>query len=246
MFMAIRGGRGGGYQIGASTYDDKPYDEDVYLTPHIVNVCGSPDGHPNSISAIEEKNVEGTIKQNHMIESKDIILDGNRFSSIPIPNHMIPGINGTADNGDSEVLEKVYEEVVMDVKKTFFNGELDEEVYMNQPQGFIMPGDESKLWKDTLMQTGSATLKTILQQMLGILAWESCYLMGFKEANLHHNVITLAKAYRQIYIGKSRHFGGMHSIVRELFMNEMVSVEFLRSQQNLADHLTKGLDRDLV
>ncbi|GKC86956.1 copia protein [Tanacetum coccineum] len=27
----------------------------------------------------------------------------------------------------------------VDVKETFFNGELDEEVYINQPQGFIMP-----------------------------------------------------------------------------------------------------------
>nr|GEX55328.1 hypothetical protein [Tanacetum cinerariifolium] len=35
----------------------------------------------------------------------------------------------------------------MDVKTTFLNGELDEEVYMNQPQGFIMPGNENKVYK---------------------------------------------------------------------------------------------------
>ncbi|GKB63477.1 zinc finger, CCHC-type containing protein [Tanacetum coccineum] len=33
----------------------------------------------------------------------------------------------------------------MYVKTTFLNGELEEEVYMNQPQGFIMPGNENKV-----------------------------------------------------------------------------------------------------
>ncbi|GKA35086.1 zinc finger, CCHC-type containing protein [Tanacetum coccineum] len=35
----------------------------------------------------------------------------------------------------------------MDVKIAFLNGDLDEEVYMNQPQGFIMPGNENKVCK---------------------------------------------------------------------------------------------------
>ncbi|GJR98087.1 zinc finger, CCHC-type containing protein [Tanacetum coccineum] len=57
---------------------------------------------------------------------------------------------------------------------------------------------------------------------------------------------TLAKAYSQIYNGKSRHLGVRHIMIRELITNGVISIEFVRSQQNLADHLTKGLARDLV
>ena len=57
---------------------------------------------------------------------------------------------------------------------------------------------------------------------------------------------TLAKAYSQIYNGNSRHLGVRHSMIRELIMNGVISIDFVRSQQNLADHLTKGLARDLV
>ncbi|GJT40146.1 zinc finger, CCHC-type containing protein [Tanacetum coccineum] len=57
---------------------------------------------------------------------------------------------------------------------------------------------------------------------------------------------TLAKAYSQMYNGKYRHLGVGHSMIRELITNGVISIEFVRSQQNLADHLTKGLTRDLV
>nr|GEY39794.1 zinc finger, CCHC-type [Tanacetum cinerariifolium] len=57
---------------------------------------------------------------------------------------------------------------------------------------------------------------------------------------------TLAKAYSQMYNGKSRHLGVIHSMIRELITNGVVYIEFVRSQQNLVDHLMKGLARDLV
>ena len=33
----------------------------------------------------------------------------------------------------------------MDIKTTFLNGDLDEEIYMEQPEGFIVPGQEKKV-----------------------------------------------------------------------------------------------------
>ncbi|GJV23605.1 hypothetical protein Tco_1376300 [Tanacetum coccineum] len=47
---------------------------------------------------------------------------------------------------------------------------------------------------------------------------------------------TLAKACCQIYNGKSRHLGVRHSMVHELITNGVISIDFVRSQQNLVDH----------
>jgi hypothetical protein len=33
----------------------------------------------------------------------------------------------------------------MDVKTTFLNGELDDEIYMDQPDGFVVKGEEQKV-----------------------------------------------------------------------------------------------------
>ena len=57
---------------------------------------------------------------------------------------------------------------------------------------------------------------------------------------------TLARAYSQVYNGKSRHLGVRHSAVRELITHGTITVQYVRSEQNLADHLTKGVGRDLV
>ncbi|GJW48986.1 zinc finger, CCHC-type containing protein [Tanacetum coccineum] len=43
------------------------------------------------------------------------------------------------------------------------------------------------------------------------------------------SVATLAKAYSQMYNGKSRHLGVRHSMIRELITNGVVSIDFVRS-----------------
>ncbi|GJW41867.1 zinc finger, CCHC-type containing protein [Tanacetum coccineum] len=144
----------------------------------------------------------------------------------------------------------------IDVKTSFLNGDLDEEVYMKQPEGFIMPGNEHKAFKKQTCITSS----TMESEFVALAA-------AGKEAEWLRNLIheipiwpkpiapisihcdsaaTLAQAYSQIYNGKSRHLGVRHSMIMELIMNGVISIEFVRSQHNLADHLTKGLARDLV
>ena len=60
------------------------------------------------------------------------------------------------------------------------------------------------------------------------------------------SVSTLAKAYSQVYNGKSRHIGLRHNMVRDLITSGVISIDFVRSKENLADPLTKGLPRDVV
>ena len=57
---------------------------------------------------------------------------------------------------------------------------------------------------------------------------------------------TLARAYSDIYNGKSRHISLRHDYVRKLIKDGIISLTFVKSSGNLADPFTKPLARDLV
>lgn len=54
------------------------------------------------------------------------------------------------------------------------------------------------------------------------------------------------KLIAKMYNGKSRYLGVKYSLVHELFTHGVIAIEFVRSQNNLADNLTKELDKGLV
>jgi len=57
---------------------------------------------------------------------------------------------------------------------------------------------------------------------------------------------TMSRAYSEIYNGKSRHISLRHEFVRQLIMDGIITITYVRSSNNIADPLTKGLSRDVV
>ncbi|KAL0373139.1 UNVERIFIED_CONTAM: Retrovirus-related Pol polyprotein from transposon TNT 1-94 [Sesamum calycinum] len=56
--------------------------------------------------------------------------------------------------------------------------------------------------------------------------------------------IGIAKNYA--YNGKMRHIRIRHGALKELLKNGIISLEYVRSERNLADPLTKGLTRRII
>ena len=53
-------------------------------------------------------------------------------------------------------------------------------------------------------------------------------------------------AQNSMYNGKSRHIRRRHNTIKQQLSTEVISVDFVKSKDNIADPLTKGLNRELV
>ena len=56
----------------------------------------------------------------------------------------------------------------------------------------------------------------------------------------------IGRAQSHIYNGKSRHIRRRHNTVRHLLSNGIMTIEYIRSKENIADPLTKGMTREQV
>ena len=56
----------------------------------------------------------------------------------------------------------------------------------------------------------------------------------------------IGRAQSNMYNGKSRHILRRHNFIQQLFSNGVVTLDYVKSQDNIADSLTKGLNRVLV
>jgi len=53
-------------------------------------------------------------------------------------------------------------------------------------------------------------------------------------------------AHNSVYNGKRRHIRIRHSAVKQLLKHGVISLQYVRSEKNLTDPLTKGLTRRLI
>ena len=56
----------------------------------------------------------------------------------------------------------------------------------------------------------------------------------------------IGRAQSNMYNGKSRHIRRRHNSIRQLLSTGVVTIEYVKSKDNIADPLTKGLNRELV
>lgn len=56
----------------------------------------------------------------------------------------------------------------------------------------------------------------------------------------------IARALNRLYNGKSRHIRRRHKTIRQLLSTGVISIDYVKSIDNLADPFTKGLSRDQV
>jgi len=59
------------------------------------------------------------------------------------------------------------------------------------------------------------------------------------------NQPAIARVHNVIYNGKSRHIHHRHNTVKQLLSNRIISLDFVKSKENIVDLLTKGLSREL-
>ncbi|CAM8903390.1 unnamed protein product [Rhodiola kirilowii] len=60
------------------------------------------------------------------------------------------------------------------------------------------------------------------------------------------NQSIIGRAQNIMYNGKSRHIRQRHNTIRQLLSSGVISIDYVRSKENISDPLTKGLNRDQV
>ena len=56
----------------------------------------------------------------------------------------------------------------------------------------------------------------------------------------------IGRAQNSMYNGKSRHIRRRHNTIKQQISTGVISIDYVKSKDNIADPLTKGLNRELV
>ncbi|GKC05314.1 zf-CCHC domain-containing protein [Tanacetum coccineum] len=89
---------------------------------------------------------------------------------------------------------------------------------------------------------------------LGGVSWKSSKQTVIAKSTMESEFIALDKCgeeaewlpHSTMYNGKSRHIRRRHNSIRQLLSTGVISIDYVKSKDNIADLLTKGLSRELV
>nr|GEU66424.1 zinc finger, CCHC-type [Tanacetum cinerariifolium] len=202
-----------------------------------------------------------SVSINSIIKSRDAIFDENRFSSIPRPKDIIPNSDKSQrDDHSNDVPNEIPKPRKVDKTKKFLSPRFS---MKDMEETDVILGIKIKRENKRIVITQFHYIEKILKKFnhedcsplstpmdpvekLKLNTGKPVDQLEYSRAIGCLIAPTMARAYSQIYNGKSRHLGVRHSMVRELIRNGVISIEFVRTQHNLVDHLTKSLARDLV
>ncbi|GKB33050.1 retrovirus-related pol polyprotein from transposon TNT 1-94 [Tanacetum coccineum] len=159
----------------------------------------------------------------------------------------------------------------MDVKTAFLNGELKEEVYVSQPEGFVDPDrphhvyrlkkalyrlkQAPRAWYDTLSKfllaqgfskgvvdpTLSSGCQDTRRSTSGSAQFRSDKLVSWSSKKQTSTSISSTEAK---YIAMSKHIDIRHHFIIEQVEKGVVELYFMRTEYQLADIFTKALPRE--
>ncbi|GKB90719.1 retrovirus-related pol polyprotein from transposon TNT 1-94 [Tanacetum coccineum] len=148
----------------------------------------------------------------------------------------------------------------MDVKTTFLNGELKEEVYVCQPKGFIDPDHpthvyhlknacwSSKKQKSIAISTTEAeyiAMSGCCAQILWMRSQLTDYGFAFNKIPLYcDNRSAIALCCNNVQHSRSKHIDIRHHFIRKQVEKGVVELYFVTTDYQLADIFTKALLRE--
>nr|GEV38186.1 copia protein [Tanacetum cinerariifolium] len=143
----------------------------------------------------------------------------------------------------------------MDVKTTFLNGPLKEEVYVNQHDGFVdpdFPDHVYRLKKDSgfeliaYLDADHAGCKDDYKSTSRGLQFLGEKLMSWSSKKQDFTTMSIAKAeYVSLSHSRTKHIDIQYNFIKEHVKKGMVELYFVGTEYQLADLFTKALPKEL-
>ncbi|GJT91356.1 retrovirus-related pol polyprotein from transposon TNT 1-94 [Tanacetum coccineum] len=128
----------------------------------------------------------------------------------------------------------------MDVNIAFLNGELREEVYFSQPEGFVDQGNPTHVYKLKKDLYGLKKASRAWYDML------SSFLLSqrFSKGAVDPKLFTRKEGKDILIHSRSKHIDVRYHFIKEQVENGMVELYFVQPEYQLADIFTKALPKE--